>query len=177
VERIVLLDTVSPDDIDDARVKHGFRLANVVAARPGFVPAQQVLLTADRRHVLHFIEDGQLQLRYVVVSGPDEKATRRQIEEALPTVDDAALSDLLAKGDPRGLAVAALTCAEARPDALVAFDQAFIDRAERVRELALIASAYARWPALRPRVMRVAGTDPSGAIRERALLILDAWPS
>jgi hypothetical protein len=174
-ERIVLRETVSRDDLDDARVTQRWRLANVVAARPG-VPAQDVVLTEDRRHVLHFIEDAQLGLRYVVVSGPDEPATRRVVEAALPSVDEPALAALLAAGALRALGIAALIRAEAQPDALVAFDHAFLDRKESARTFALIAAAYARWPALRTKVARVAGTDPSAAVRERALLVLDAWP-
>ena len=105
MERIVLADAVSHDDIDDARVKHGWRLADVVAARTG-VPSQQILLTSDRRHVLHFVDDARLDLRYVVVSGPDVAATRHTIEESLPIVDGEALSaigdalDDLARAEP-----------------------------------------------------------------------------
>ena len=176
MERVVLADTVSLDDVDDARVEQGWHLANLVAARAD-MPAQQVLLTRDRLHILQLVEDARLGVRYFVVTGPDVTATRRTIAEALPTVDDVTLTQLLIAGDPRALALAVLMCNEPRPDVLQAFELAFTDRKDAARTFALVASAYARWPALRSKVARVAGTDPSAAIRERALLILDAWPS
>jgi len=175
MERILLADTVTQDDLDDVRLKHGFRLANVIAARSG-IPAQQVLLTSDRRHLLQVVDDTQLGVRYVVVTGPQEVETRTVVEAALPTIGGAEVDRMLDQGEPRALGLAALMHPTARPHVLQAFDRAFIDRRDAVRTFALVASAYARWPELRSRVSRVAGTDPGEAIRERALLILDAWP-
>ena len=176
MERIVLRDGVSLDDVDDARLARGWRVANLVTARPG-VPAQQLLLTRDRRHLMHVVDDAQLGVRYLVVSGPEPSVVRREIEAALPTVDEESLRGALAAGEPRALGLAALMCTAARPDVLQAFDRAFVDRVEAVRVAALVAAAYARWPELEPRIARVAQTDPSASLRERALLILDAWPT
>ena len=177
--RIVLADSVTRDDVDDAIVAHRWRLADVVAASAAH-PAQLVLLTEDRGAAMHFVDDQQVDARYFVVSGRDAARARRELEATLPTVDDAAITLLLSSPDrpselARGLVYAALSSESKAGERVSAFERAASHADESVRAAVVVAAAYARWSELRPLVERCATSDPSPALRARATIVLNGF--
>ena len=81
---VTLAETVTRDDLDDAAVSAGWLLLNIVPKTAAF-PAQVIWATADRRTMIHIIDDPSLASIAVVLQGAGEEAAAAVIREKLAT--------------------------------------------------------------------------------------------
>jgi hypothetical protein len=154
--RIVLRREVTRDDIDDAIARKQWRLMNLVPATATH-PAQMLLLTEDRSHVLHVVDDAKLGLTYVVPSGPDAERCSREVRDALPTYGEDEIRASLAESageksaEARVLStkLAALALPAAEADAALRAARTDGDRV--VRDAASLALPYLDLPRIAPR--------------------------
>lgn len=81
--RIVLAESVTRDDLDDAAVEGGWLLLDIVPATSTF-PAQIIYLTPDRQNLIHLVDDARLATVHAVVVGPDEPRWAAAVRARLP---------------------------------------------------------------------------------------------
>jgi hypothetical protein len=178
MDRAVLQADVSRDDIDDAALRSGWQLTNVL---PGGAerPAQMIYAAQQGRTVLYLVEDGRLDVLYFAAAGEGSKALMDEVRGELrccepddyrPLVAD--LADVMRLR--RGLGLLVLTQPEPDAEALRVFEQALVHDDLQARSVALTAVTYAPWPALKPLIGRVVADDPLPALRATAAQLLAA---
>jgi len=70
VNRIVLGEATTRDDVDDAAREGGWFLMNIVPATERS-PAQRIFMAPDRQHYIFVVDDPRLGPPYAVVQGAD----------------------------------------------------------------------------------------------------------
>ncbi len=183
--RAVLDGPITDDRLDDARLALGWQLVNVLP-KTRTSPSQLHFLSRDRRSLVAVVDDPQLDLTYLAASSPTPELLRAElsaIRSTLPTLELAVIDALLGSsraGPPaieslaRGLGAAALVADES-PARSARFVAALQHESREIRVRALVASAYARWPSLRPAIGEVARTDVDLTVRSLAENALTAF--
>ena len=178
MQRAVLKAEVTRDDIDDAAMRCGWQLTNVL---PGGAerPAQMIYAALGGRIVLYLVEDGRLDVLYFAAAGEGAGEVIEQVRGELPCCDPGAHQELI--GDTadvmrlrRGLGILVLQTPEPDEAAVAVFERALAHEDLQVRSVALNAATYAPWPALKPLIERVAAQDPLPALRASAAQLLVA---
>ena len=85
--RLVLHESVTRDDLDDAMVRNGWRLANIVSGGET-EPTQLLYLTADRQNLLQLVDDPRINTLYILAQGPDLLRCEREVRETLRMAEE-----------------------------------------------------------------------------------------
>ncbi len=175
--RIVLSETVTRDDIDDAMHRCGWQLTNVVPPT-GHHPGQLIFAAPDPETILYLVQDVRLGVLYVAAMGQAPEAVLSRVRSELDCCDPGSWAELV--DDPsdldrfrRGMAILALASPGPSPERIERFADALSHADNPVRAVALTAAGYAPWPELRPALEPVRDHDPLEELRSAAAQLLD----
>lgn len=179
-ERVLLDPRTDRDDIDDAMVRCGWQLVDIVAATET-EPYQLLYATCDGRGWLRLVDDARLGVAYVQATGPGAATALDQVRESLATVTLDRVWEQLradhAEARRQGLCwLAAAGLGEPEPRSVAVVCSALHSDDASVREAALLATAYLRWPAFERELAKRAEVEPIEALQRTARALLDAWP-
>jgi hypothetical protein len=174
MKRMVLRQNATRDDVDDAVLRCGWQLTNVLPASAER-PRQLIYATRDGRTV-YLIDDVRLGVTYLAVTGEGAAELLRSVEglsilrgEPLTAAQLEGAVDLLALR--RGVAVPALSLESPSQEVVEAFERALEHADPQVRAIALTAASYALWPELRAVIERVRDGDSEAALRKTAATV------
>ncbi len=172
MQRVVLTSEVTRDDIDDAAMRCGWQLTNVL---PGSAqqPAQMIYAALRGSLVLYLVEDGRLDVLYFAAAGDGAREALAQVRRELACCDENAHHQYLAGADDvahlrRGLGILVLQSKTASDEAVALFERVLSHADLQIRSLGLVAATYAPWPQLRTAIERVAQHDPLPQLRANA---------
>ncbi|MEZ4443788.1 MAG: hypothetical protein R3B72_32245 [Polyangiaceae bacterium] len=176
---LVLKDSVTRDDVDDAMAALGYRLTNVVPAGPG-QPAQLIFSQPAGKVVAHVIDDQRLRVTYLAVQGEAAEPARDALAERLVALAPEAQAEILeglpsASGASPELlrALASLVLQEPDGPRLDRHLEAALRHPDpQLRVAGLTAVTYRPRAALRPALDAIAEGDPEPTLRQAAGQIL-----
>ena len=176
--RAVLHTEVSRDDIDDAALRCGWQLTNIITGSAQ-QPAQMMYAAREGRTPLYLVEDARLDALYFASQGEGADEVMAQVQEQLHCCAADAHHQWLNNFDDvkrvrRGLGIMVLQVSPPDDAALKLMEQALTHPNEQVRTLALTAVSYAPWSALRPTIETLIKNDPNTAVRAAATQLLTA---
>jgi hypothetical protein len=163
---------VTPDEVIGLAAEERWVLGSVDDEQPGS-PFQIAWTTADGATTLRYVEDTVLGVRYIVASGPSDAIAGRLHERGV-TYSAADVTEMSerARTPQQRLAVTSYAGAAAgdTPDAglLRTLESALEDSEPEIRRVGVMASAYAGWPELLPRLEQIAREDPDAEARKLA---------
>jgi hypothetical protein len=166
----VLRDEVTRDDLDDAAVRRGWQLSNVLPASSER-PAQIIFADVGLDSFLYVVDERRLGVMYLTASGADAAAMMAcaRAELSCYAADDhVELLDGDVAQVKRGLALLVMHADTARADAVRCLSAALRHAKPDVRSAALTAASYALWSELRPVLAEIAIKDEVSALRAAA---------
>jgi hypothetical protein len=115
--RIALRESVTRDDIDDAMVRRGWRLCNIVPAAEEH-PFQMIFTDAARTATIHIIDDQRLGVLYCVTTEPLAAEVKGELpfysDDEIRALEGDRLAALAAIALPREEAARILASADPR---------------------------------------------------------------
>ncbi len=179
IQRVVLRDTVTRDEIDDAVSACGCRLINIVPPSESH-PGQIFYATSDRTEVFVLVEDGRLGAIYFTGQGKSSQHDLKDLAGRLACYGLDQIEKMLSRPEDedaftRALGFTVLCASEGSDDRrIAAFRTAFEHPSSQVRHAALVAISYAPAEALRPDVAHLAASDEEPMVRVLAERILES---
>jgi len=173
---MVLRQSATRDDVDDAVLRCGWQLTNVLDASAER-PLQLIYATPDGRTV-YLIDDVRLGVTYLAVTGEGASEFLRRSVEGLSILRGEQLTAAQLEGPVdlqafrRGVAVPALSLDSPSRGVVAVFERAFAHADPQVRAIVLTAASYALWPELRASIERVRDGDSTPALRKTAAAVM-----
>lgn len=179
MNKVILRESVTGDDVDDAMEELGCRLINVIPSAQSH-PGQSIYATRDRQRFLYLVEDGMLGLSYFTGSGEEIGAELDEIGKLLDCDGEGVLDELLLHGHEdaslaRALSILVLTVEAPNGEHLSFFKESLEHSSNVVRNAALVALTYVLWPSLRGQVERLAKSDDDDMVRLNAQRVLELY--
>jgi hypothetical protein len=177
--KIILRETTSRDDIDDAIAACGWRLCNIAPADVGR-PAQIICVSGRGTDLIYFIHDAQLDALYVAIAGPEQASLEARARAALPAYSPEEIAKMACSLEEnafmRGLGYAALIAPPGGGEALVGvLRNGLSHKKANVRSASLVAAAYAAWPDVKALVRGVLKNERDDVVRAQATKLIASW--
>ena len=179
MKRVVLEKQTSAQDVASFARRHGLELYDEIEANEDR-PGETIWTSEGARDRLHRLDDQFSGLVYLIIKGDREEALRDAAEEELDGLTTEILAVAMQGRDDAALsrsAIAALgvlappACSE---EYLGIFRWVLRHDNPAVRDAAISATGYARWPELIAELEHVATNDPDPALRDYAKIAIDA---
>jgi len=178
--RVIVKEEVPLTKIDGLAWNDGWDMRDFTPRRAGKLFQQ--LWTKGKRTQIQYTEDPAIDLRYIMVSGPDQQKVLRKIQETFPVYTEAEVRRMVKTAQtPEERARAILHIGIAAPanfdDTFLGyFNSAFADDDANVRWAAATASGYTSWLELRDALQQLATTDSDLRVRKAAKYALTQLP-
>ncbi len=170
--RAIIKEEVPLAKIDGLAWNDDWDIRDFTPRKPGKLFQQ--IWTKGKRTQIQYTEDPLLDLRYIMVSGPDQQKVLRKIQETFPVYNESEVRRMLKIAQtPQERARAILHIGISAPadfDAtfLGYFNSAFADEDANVRWAAAAVSGYTNWPELRDVLQQLAKADSDLKVRKAA---------
>ena len=177
IQRVILQETLSRDEIDDALSACGCKLVNIVPPSESH-PGQMLYASSDRAAVVALVEDGRLGVLYLTGQGESAQHDLQALSTRLACYDEERIDELLSRPEDegsftRGLGLMALCAFD--PPRVEVFRTAFAHPSASVRHTALIVASYAPAQELRPDIAELAAGDEEPMVRILAERVLESF--
>jgi HEAT repeats len=176
--RVVLRPEAGREDVDDVALDLDWLfLRNFPSSEER--PYEDMWIDRDERTYIHYIEDHLVDLRYLVLNGPDADQLRSEVVAVLavhqPADGPAAWESARSEADRiQAVHLLALTAdPDDHAEAAGYLRRAAEDTGVEVRRAVILAATYVGWPELRELLTELAQSDPDPTVVRDARLALE----
>ena len=137
-------------------------------------------ITAGGQTVINYVDDYIINVRYLVIDGPESDTIVQQVRSALATYSNADIQRKFKNAQNRESRITAIyQLAIAAPQTFdeqlnEQLESVFADPDPQIRHAAIVAVGYIGWPELRQKLEQLKISDPESSIRHDAELMLEA---